>query len=331
MTHVTRARRSSFCERAEELGFASLWVQEHLFFALEPSAPYAARPGMPVPEAYRTTWSPLELLTAAAAWTERIALGTGILVGGYHRPVELAQRLATLDQLSNGRLIVGLSVGWSKDEHDQMDVEFTTRGRRMDELVEALHGLLGTRPGGASTASSSTSPTSIVSPKPVQQPHPPLLSGMRSAARPATHGGACSTCGTRHRARSNRSSQTAGRDRRHATAGRCADRGRPADLHRAAVRRAGPRPDDDRSDGRRRAPPHGDAGFAHVVVDTGFTTEVASPDDWADVSRPAGPAPSGSCERVRVELGSADSTSVKWIVRHPAALAPSRLAAKSSR
>jgi len=68
-------------------------VQEHLFFALEPSAPYAARPGMPVPDAYRSTWSPLELLTAAAAWTEHVALGTGILVGGYHRPVELAQRL----------------------------------------------------------------------------------------------------------------------------------------------------------------------------------------------------------------------------------------------
>ena len=47
-----------------------------------------------------------------------------VLVGGYHRPVELAQRLATIDVLSNGRLIAGLSVGWSKDEHDQMDVDF---------------------------------------------------------------------------------------------------------------------------------------------------------------------------------------------------------------
>src|SRR5215510_12235480 len=85
--HVTRDAVRRFCERAEELGFASLWVQEHLFFALEPSAPYAARPGMRVPEAYRSTWSALELLTAAAAWSERVAIGTGILVGGYHRPV----------------------------------------------------------------------------------------------------------------------------------------------------------------------------------------------------------------------------------------------------
>ena len=67
--YVSRDAVRRFCERAETLGFASLWVQEHLFYALVPSAPYAARPGMPVPEAYKTTWSPLELLTAAAAWT----------------------------------------------------------------------------------------------------------------------------------------------------------------------------------------------------------------------------------------------------------------------
>ena len=55
--HVTREAVRGFCEEAERLGFASLWVQEHLFFALNPSAPYAARPGMPVPEAYRTTFA----------------------------------------------------------------------------------------------------------------------------------------------------------------------------------------------------------------------------------------------------------------------------------
>ena len=120
--HVTREAVRGFCEEAERLGFASLWVQEHLFFALNPSAPYAARPGMPVPEAYRTTFAATELLMAAAAWTERVTIGTSILVGGSHRPVELAQRLATIDVLSKGRLIAGLSVGWSKDEHDQMDV-----------------------------------------------------------------------------------------------------------------------------------------------------------------------------------------------------------------
>jgi len=179
--HVTRDAVRGFCESAEELGFTSLWVQEHLFFALNPSAPYAARPGMPVPEAYKITMAATELLTAAAAWTEMPLLGTGILVGGYHRPVELAQRLAAIDILSNGRLIAGLSVGWSKDEHDQMDVEFTTRGRRMDELVRALKACWGPDPVNFEGEFFSIR-DALVSPKPLQQPHPPLLSGMRSEA-----------------------------------------------------------------------------------------------------------------------------------------------------
>lgn len=177
--HVTRKALRAFCERAEALGFASLWVQEHLYFALHPSAPYAARPGTPVPDAYRTTFSPLETLTAAAAWTERVLLGTGILVGGYHRPVELAQRTATLDVLSEGRLIVGLSVGWSKDEHDQMDVEFTTRGRRMDELVRALLACWGPDPVNFDGEFFHIH-EALVRPKPLQSPRPRLLSGMRS-------------------------------------------------------------------------------------------------------------------------------------------------------
>lgn len=179
--HVTRDAVRAFCESAEALGFTSLWVQEHLFYALNPSAPYAARPGTPVPEAYKITLGATELLTAAAAWTERPLLGTGILVGGYHRPVELAQRLAAIDILSNGRLIAGLSVGWSKDEHDQMEVEFTTRGRRMDELVRALKACWGPDPVNFEGEFFSIR-DALVSPKPLQQPHPPLLSGMRSGA-----------------------------------------------------------------------------------------------------------------------------------------------------
>ena len=110
-----------------------------------------------------------------------MVLGTGILVGGYHRPVELAQRLATLDHLSGGRVVAGLSVGWSKDEHDQMDVEFGTRGRRMDELVDALLTCWGPDPV-RFDGEFFHIPDSIVSPKPLQRPHPLLLSGMRSAA-----------------------------------------------------------------------------------------------------------------------------------------------------
>jgi len=276
--HVTRGAVRAFCERAEALGFSSLWVQEHLFFALEPSAPYAARPGMPVPAAYKTTWAPLELLTAAAAWTEHVRIGTGILVGGYHRPVELAQRLATLDHLSNGRLIVGLSVGWSKDEHDQMDVEFTTRGRRMDELVAAMQACWGPDPV-RFDGEFFHIPDSIVSPKPVQRPHPPLLSGMRSEA------------GLRRTAAMfdlwNPASGSIEQIMQTAAA---IDAMRPPGaapievVQRVfteppfVVQGLEPMTIDQLTEAVRAAK---DAGIHQVVIDTVFTTQVECPDDWA--------------------------------------------------
>ncbi len=276
--HVTRSAVRRFCESAESLGFDSLWVQEHLFFALEPSAPYAARPGMPVPEAYRTTLSPFELLTAAASWTETVRLGTGILVGGYHRPVELAQRLATLDHLSEGRVIAGLSVGWSKDEHEQMDVEFSTRGRRMDELVEALLTCWGPDPVEFEGEFFSI-PPSIVSPKPVQTPHPPLLSGMRSEA------------GLRRTAALfdvwNPASGSIEQilDTAATIDGLRPDGAAPIEVMQRIfteppfeVPGLEPLSLDDMAEAVRSAR---DAGFTQIIVDTGFTTEVDGPDDWA--------------------------------------------------
>ena len=88
--HVDRDGLRAFCEQAEELGFGSLWVQEHIFYPLHPVSGYSARPGLKVPDAYRSTLAALETLTAAAAWTTRPVLGTSILVAGLHRPVALA-------------------------------------------------------------------------------------------------------------------------------------------------------------------------------------------------------------------------------------------------
>jgi probable F420-dependent oxidoreductase len=179
--YVTRAALRGFVESAEELGFASVWVQEHLFYPHEPVSGYSARPGLAIPDAYRTTLSALETLSCAAAWSSRMEVGTSVLVAGYHRPVQLAQRLATLDVLSEGRLTVGFSVGWSDDEHDQMDVDPRTRGRRLDEMLDALEACWGSDPV-SFDGEFFTIPASDVRPKPVQSPRPRLLSGMRSAA-----------------------------------------------------------------------------------------------------------------------------------------------------
>jgi probable F420-dependent oxidoreductase len=274
--HVTRDAVRGFCERAEANGFTSLWVQEHLFFALNPSAPYAARPGMKVPEAYRTTMAATELLTAAAAWTEQPLLGTGILVGGYHRPVELAQRLAAIDILSGGRLIAGLSVGWSKDEHEQMDVEFTTRGRRMDELVAALNACWGPDPVNFDGEFFHIH-DAIVSPKPLQQPRPRLLSGMRSG--PGLR---------RTAAQFDIFNPASGSVEQIQATVEAINAMRPADQPIEVMQRIFTEPPfvvpglaplsiDAMQEAVAAATA---AGFSEVIIDTAFTTVVHSPEDW---------------------------------------------------
>lgn len=167
-------------QAAEEAGFASLWVQEHLFVPESPVSGYAGRDGVPIPTAYSSTLSPLELLSAVAAFTSSVRLGTRVLVGGYHRPVELAQRLATVDVLSAGRLVVGLGVGWSIDEHRQMDVPTERRGVRLEELVSALRVCWGPDPVAYESEFFSI-PPSMLRPKPVQS-HITVIGGAMTPA-----------------------------------------------------------------------------------------------------------------------------------------------------
>ena len=179
--HVTGPLIGHFCARAEALGFSSLWVQEHLFHPHDAAPAYAGRPGLRPPDQYRSCLAPTETLAVAAACTRRVWLGTGVLVAGYHRPVELAQRLATLDLLSGGRLIAGFSVGWSDEEHRQMDVDPRTRGRRIVEMIAAVLACWGPDPVSHEGEFFSI-PRSDLNPKPVQRPRPRLLSGMWSEA-----------------------------------------------------------------------------------------------------------------------------------------------------
>ena len=178
---ATRDTIRGFSESAEELGFGSLFVQQHLFYPINPASGYSARPGLAVPEAYRSILQPMEILAAVAAWTEKVIIGTSILVAGYHRPVDLAQRITTLDVLSGGRTVFGFSVGWSDEEHAQYDVDPRTRGKRADELIDALKACWGADPV-SFNGEFFTIPESDVRPKPAQKPHPPLMSGMRSEA-----------------------------------------------------------------------------------------------------------------------------------------------------
>jgi probable F420-dependent oxidoreductase len=177
--HADAIAVRGFAQRAEELGFGHLFVQQHLFYPHEVLSGYSARPGLAVPEAYRSVLQPLELLSVVAGWTTEIILGTSILVAGYNRPVDLAQRITTLDVLSGGRTVFGFSVGWSDEEHAQYDVDPRTRGRRAGEFIDAMKACWGPDPVNHQGEFFSI-PASDVDPKPIQRPHPPLMSGMRS-------------------------------------------------------------------------------------------------------------------------------------------------------
>lgn len=177
---VTPEVVEGFACRAEELGFTSLWAQDHFLFALEPAGGYAGVPGARAPDVYRSVWAPTEMLAAVAAWTDQITVGTSVLVAGNHWPVPLANRLATIDVLAAGRLVVGLGVGWSVEEHDCAGVDFHTRGRRMDDFVAALVAAWGDDPVDHHGPFFDVPPC-VVQPKPVQRPRPRLLSGMWSA------------------------------------------------------------------------------------------------------------------------------------------------------
>lgn len=179
--HVDATAVRDFAVAAEELGFSSLWVQEHLFYPEQNESIYGGRHTTTVHPAYRSVLGATELMAFVAACTQKAMIGSSILVAGYHRPIELAQRLSTLDVLSGGRLVAGLGAGWSDEEHGQMDVDPRTRGRRMSELVAAVQACWGPDPVEFS-GDFFNIPRSVVRPKPVQRPHPPLLSGLRSAA-----------------------------------------------------------------------------------------------------------------------------------------------------
>jgi len=164
---------SKVAQRAEALGYDSLWTIERLLWPIKPQSPYPATADGSLPEQYKQVLDPLEALTYAAALTKRIALGTSVLDIPYHNPVMLARRLTTLDQLSNGRLRLGLGLGWSKDEMDAVGSDIKKRGAMADEFIQALKAIWTTNPV-EFHGKFYQIPKSYIGPKPVQKPHPPI-------------------------------------------------------------------------------------------------------------------------------------------------------------
>ena len=164
---------SKVAQRAEALGYESLWTIERLLWPVKPQTPYPATPDGLLPEAYKYILDPLDSLTFAAGLTKTIALGTSVLDIPYYNPVMLARRLTTLDRLSNGRLRVGFGLGWSKDEMDAVGADLADRGARADEFLQVLKAIWNTNPVEFHGKFYQV-PKSYLNHKPVQKPHPPI-------------------------------------------------------------------------------------------------------------------------------------------------------------
>jgi probable F420-dependent oxidoreductase len=134
----------ALAQNAEAYGFESLWAPEHVIMSRAPGAtPYRGMPDGKMDRLARRGGipDPLTWLTFVAAVTTRIRLGTNVLVLPEHQPTVLAKTAATLDHLSNGRLMLGIGVGELSEEYEAVGMEFSNRGRRMDEYIDAMRAL----------------------------------------------------------------------------------------------------------------------------------------------------------------------------------------------
>jgi probable F420-dependent oxidoreductase len=154
--------------RAEELEFDSVWVTDHLL----------------VPQTLEIIYrdhmlEPLALLNYVAAITTRLKIGTSVIILPYRNPIVLAKMLATTDQLSAGRLIFGAAVGWMEPEFAALKAPFTERGAFSDECLRLIKTLWTQEK--VSFAGRYFAFTDMqASPRPLQQPHPPIWVGGNS-------------------------------------------------------------------------------------------------------------------------------------------------------
>lgn len=150
---------------AERLGYDSLWSVEHVVIPVGYASTYPYAPDGP-PEKIEIP-DPQIPLAYAAAVTSTIRLGTAAVVLPEHQPLRIAKSLATLDRLSGGRVILGVGSGWLREEFEALQIDFESRGRRLEAMIAALRDLWSDGPSEFSSEFFSWGPVES-NPKPVQ-------------------------------------------------------------------------------------------------------------------------------------------------------------------
>jgi probable F420-dependent oxidoreductase len=171
---------TAVAQLAEEYGFDSLWVSDHVVVPRKLKTPYPYSPdgAFPVPPDVPFL-EPIATLLFVAGVTQRVRLGTTILVIPMRNPVVTAKQLASLDVLSNGRLIVGVGAGWMEEEFQALGAPFERRGARTDEYIQ-LFKTLWTEENPSFQGRFWQIEEVGFAPKPLQRPHPPIWVGGHS-------------------------------------------------------------------------------------------------------------------------------------------------------
>ena len=164
---------------AEAMGFDSLWALDRLLWPLQPTSKYPGNREGRIPKVMQNTYDPFTVLTFVAARTEKVFLGTSVLVASYRSPLVVAKMAATLDLLSGGRFILGLGAGWSADEFSSANQQIANRDDQTDEFLKVLR-LLWTADEPCFEGRFYRIPRSIFSPKPLQKPAPAIWIGGNS-------------------------------------------------------------------------------------------------------------------------------------------------------
>jgi probable F420-dependent oxidoreductase len=186
---ATKENIVNLAKQAENAGLDSLWVLERLIWPITPQDKYPGTTDGKFPEDWQYIFDPLETLTFVAANTGKIRLGTSVIDMLFHNPIILARRFATLDILSEGRVIAGCGIGWSKDEYNVSNIPFKDRGKRADEYIRILKKIW-TKDIVEFRGQFYDIPSSKIDPKPIQEPHIPIYLGgysQKTFARIASH------------------------------------------------------------------------------------------------------------------------------------------------
>jgi probable F420-dependent oxidoreductase len=158
----------------EERGFDSLFIAEHTHIPLSRKSPWPG--GAELPRRYYRSLDPFVTLTAAAAATERLLLGTGVALVVERDPIITAKEVASLDLVSGGRMIFGIGVGWNREEMENHGTDPRTRGKLMNERIQAMIEIWTNDEAEFHGHYVDFDPIAAW-PKPMQKPYPPIYVG----------------------------------------------------------------------------------------------------------------------------------------------------------